>query len=134
MISRRIVRDDTIDLLVNNAGAYFERWGQDSVGSIRYEDWEETFRVNTLGPMRVTEALLPHLNRGERPLVLAITSHMGSIADIDAPRDYADRPSKGAPPQPSAPRRACVACPISSIATHRPLFGGFFGYDGTRMS
>ena len=90
------LRDETIDLLVNNAGVYFERWGQDSVGSIRYEDWEETFRVNTLGPVRVTEALLPHLNRGERPLVLAITSHMGSIADIDAPRDYAYRSSKAA--------------------------------------
>jgi NAD(P)-dependent dehydrogenase (short-subunit alcohol dehydrogenase family) len=90
------LRDETIDLLVNNAGVYFERWGKDSVGSIRYGDWEETFRVNTLGPMRVTEALLPHLNRGERPLVLAITSHMGSIADIDAPRDYAYRSSKAA--------------------------------------
>ena len=46
--------------------------------------------------MRVTEALLPHLARGERPLVLAISSHMGSIADIDAPRDYAYRSSKAA--------------------------------------
>jgi NAD(P)-dependent dehydrogenase (short-subunit alcohol dehydrogenase family) len=90
------LRDETIDLLVNNAGVCFERWGQDSVGRIRYDHWEETFRVNTLGPMPVTEALLPHLNRGERPLVLAITSHMGSIADIDAPRDYAYRSSKAA--------------------------------------
>jgi NAD(P)-dependent dehydrogenase (short-subunit alcohol dehydrogenase family) len=90
------LRDEAIDLLVNNAGVYFERWGKDSVGSIRYEDWEETFRVNTLGPMRVTEALLPQLARSERPLVLAITSHMGSIADIEAPRDYAYRSSKAA--------------------------------------
>jgi NAD(P)-dependent dehydrogenase (short-subunit alcohol dehydrogenase family) len=90
------LRDERIDLLVNNAGVYFERWGQDSVGSIRYEDWEETFRVNTLGPMRVTEALLPQFVRSERPLVLAITSHMGSIADIDSPRDYAYRSSKAA--------------------------------------
>jgi short-subunit dehydrogenase len=46
--------------------------------------------------MRVTEALLPHLTRGARPLVLAITSHMGSIADIDSPRDYVWRSSKAA--------------------------------------
>ena len=90
------LRDERIDLLVNNAGVYFERWGKDPVGHIRYDQWEETFRVNTLGPMRVTEALLVHLNRGERPLVLAITSHMGSIADIDSPRDYAYRSSKAA--------------------------------------
>jgi NAD(P)-dependent dehydrogenase (short-subunit alcohol dehydrogenase family) len=90
------LRDETIDLLVINAGVYFERWGQDPIVSIRFDDWEETFRVNALGPMRVTEALLPHLARGERPLVLAISSHMGSIADIDAPRDYAYRSSKAA--------------------------------------
>ncbi len=90
------LQDEAIDLLVNNAGVYFERWGQDPIGSIRYDDWEETFRVNTLGPVRVTEALLPHLARGARPLVLAISSHMGSIADIEAPRDYAYRSSKAA--------------------------------------
>ena len=90
------LRDETIDLLVNNAGVYFERWGQDPIGSIRYDDWEETFRVNTLGSMRVTEALLPHLARGEHPLVVAISSHMGSIADIETPRDYAYRSSKAA--------------------------------------
>jgi NAD(P)-dependent dehydrogenase (short-subunit alcohol dehydrogenase family) len=90
------LRDEAIDLLVNNAGVYFERWGKDPIGHIRYDDWEETFRVNTLGPMRVTEAFLPQLARGARPLVLAITSHMGSIADIDAPRDYAYRSSKAA--------------------------------------
>lgn len=90
------LRDETLDLLVNNAGAYFERWGKDPIGSIDFEDWEETFRVNTLGPMRVTEALLAQLARGDRPLVLAITSNMGSIAGIDAPRDYAYRSSKAA--------------------------------------
>jgi NAD(P)-dependent dehydrogenase (short-subunit alcohol dehydrogenase family) len=90
------LRDEALDLLVNNAGVYFEHWGKDPIGGIDFEDWEETFRVNTLGPMRVTEALLPQLARGERPLVVAITSHMGSIADIDAPRDYAYRSSKAA--------------------------------------
>jgi NAD(P)-dependent dehydrogenase (short-subunit alcohol dehydrogenase family) len=90
------LRDETMELPVNNAGVYFERWGKDPVGRIRYDHWEETFRVNTLGPMRVTEALLPQLARSERPPVLAITSHMGSIADIDAPRDYAYRSSKAA--------------------------------------
>ena len=90
------LRDEALDLLVNNAGAYFEHWGKDPIGGIDYDDWEETFRVNTLGPMRVTEALLAQLARGDRPLVLAITSNMGSIAGIDAPRDYAYRSSKAA--------------------------------------
>ena len=46
--------------------------------------------------IRVTEALLAQLVGGDRPLVLAITSNMGSIAGIDAPRDYAYRSSKAA--------------------------------------
>jgi NAD(P)-dependent dehydrogenase (short-subunit alcohol dehydrogenase family) len=46
--------------------------------------------------MRVTEALLPHLSYGSCPLVVAITSNMGSIAEIKAPRDYAYRSSKAA--------------------------------------
>jgi len=85
-----------LDLLVNNAGVYFEHWGKDPIGSIDYEAWEQTFRVNTLGPMRVTEALLPHLSKGRRPLVVAISSNMGSIADTSTARDYAYRSSKAA--------------------------------------
>jgi len=90
------VQGDALDLLVNNAGVYFEHWGQDPIGGIDYALWQETFRVNTLGPMRVTEALLPQLARGERPLVVAISSDMGSIAGIDTPRNYAYRSSKAA--------------------------------------
>jgi NAD(P)-dependent dehydrogenase (short-subunit alcohol dehydrogenase family) len=90
------LREETVDLLVNNAGVYFERWGKDPIGSIDYDAWLETFRVNTLGPMRVTEAFLSHLSRGDRPVVVAVTSHMGSITDISAPRDYAYRSSKAA--------------------------------------
>jgi len=85
-----------LDLLVNNAGVYFERWGKDVLGKVDYGDWEQTFRVNALGAPRVTEALVEALARGTRPLVVAITSHMGSIADITSPRDYAYRSSKAA--------------------------------------
>lgn len=88
--------DAALDLLVNNAGVYLERWGQDPIGRIDYEAWQETFRVNTLGPIRVTEAFLGHLSRSDRPVVAAITSHMGSISHLNAPRDYAYRSSKAA--------------------------------------
>lgn len=85
-----------LDLLVNNAGVYFERWGRDPLGAIDYGDWEQTFRVNTLGPMRVSEALADNLAASGHGLVATITSHMGSIADITAPSDYAYRSSKAA--------------------------------------
>jgi NAD(P)-dependent dehydrogenase (short-subunit alcohol dehydrogenase family) len=88
--------DAALDLLVNNAGVYFERWGKDRLGSIDYDDWAETFRVNVLGAVRVTEALADHLARAERGLVTAISSHMGCIGDISSPNDYAYRSSKAA--------------------------------------
>ncbi len=86
----------SLDILLNNAGVYFERWGQDKLGRIDYAAWLETFNVNTLGAFRVTEALRVNLARGDKRLVVNISSHMGSIADITAPNDYAYRSSKAA--------------------------------------
>jgi NAD(P)-dependent dehydrogenase (short-subunit alcohol dehydrogenase family) len=85
-----------LDLLINNAGMYHERWGKDKLDHIDYEAWEETFRVNTLGAIRMTEALRANLSQGEKRLVVSITSHMGSIADITSANDYAYRSSKAA--------------------------------------
>lgn len=79
------LQGEPLDLLVNNAGVHHEHWGQDPIGQIDYAAWEETFRVNTLGPMRITEALLPNLLKGSRPLVLAVSSDMGSIGRISTP-------------------------------------------------
>lgn len=90
------LHDTPLDILVNNAGVYFERWGKDKLGSIDYEHWLETLKVNTLGVMRVTEALHRNLAKSEKRLLVAITSHMGSITDITAPNDYAYRSSKAA--------------------------------------
>jgi NAD(P)-dependent dehydrogenase (short-subunit alcohol dehydrogenase family) len=88
--------DSPLDVLINNAGVYRERWGKDRFGGIDYADWLDTFAVNTLGAMRVSEALVDSLARSERRLLVAISSHMGSIADIGAPNDYAYRSSKAA--------------------------------------
>ena len=92
----RELSEHPLELLVNNAGVYFERWGRDRLGQIDYDDWLTTFEVNTLGAFRVTEALLGSLERGDKPLVANISSHMGSLADINAPNDYAYRSSKAA--------------------------------------
>jgi NAD(P)-dependent dehydrogenase (short-subunit alcohol dehydrogenase family) len=85
-----------IDLLINNAGVYFERWGKDKLGSIDYTDWLETFNVNSLGAMRLTEAFRQNIAKSEKRLVVTITSHMGSIEDIKSSNDYAYRSSKAA--------------------------------------
>lgn len=88
--------DIELDILVNNAGVYFERWGKDKLGRIDYDAWLESFKVNTLGAVRITEALRTALTRGDKRLVVTITSHMGSLEDIRSPNDYAYRSSKAA--------------------------------------
>jgi len=87
---------EPIDLLVNNAGVYLEKFMEVGLRRIRYEDWEYSFRVNTLGAVRVTEAFQEHVARSEKRLVAVISTHMASIADIVAPGAYYYRSTKAA--------------------------------------
>jgi NAD(P)-dependent dehydrogenase (short-subunit alcohol dehydrogenase family) len=85
-----------IDVLLNNAGVYFEKFVEEQLGTIDYGNWEDTLRVNSLGAMRVSAAFCENVACSRRRLVVAITSHMGSIAEIESPGDYAYRSSKAA--------------------------------------
>ena len=64
-----------LDLLINNAGIA-ER---DALDALDYDAIRRQFEVNTLGPLRVTEALLGRLKPGSR--VAFITSRIGSLGD-----------------------------------------------------
>lgn len=82
--------DIPVDVLVNNAGIL----KRDEFGSIDYDDMIEQFRVNTLGPLRVTEALSLNLHEGSK--VAIISSRVGSIADNESGNYYGYRASKTA--------------------------------------
>jgi NAD(P)-dependent dehydrogenase (short-subunit alcohol dehydrogenase family) len=84
-----------IDVLLNNAGVYLDKF-MDNLGGIDYDVWLRTFAVNTLGAVRVSEAFIGQVARSDKKLVVAISSHMGSIAEIAAPGNYAYRSSKAA--------------------------------------
>jgi NAD(P)-dependent dehydrogenase (short-subunit alcohol dehydrogenase family) len=84
----------TIDLLLNNAGLGGNR-GQ-TIGNIDYRAWARVLEVNTLGPMRVSEAFIHHVARSERKLIVTLTSDMGSIADNTTGGAFAYRSSKAA--------------------------------------
>ena len=86
---------EPIDVLLNNAGVYLDKFDP-GLGGLHFDAWERSFAVNTLGPARVTEAFLDNVARSERRLVVAITSHMGAIAEITSPGAYAYRASKAA--------------------------------------
>ncbi len=89
----RELGDRPIDLLINNAGI-FPRVS--TLGEVDFDDVERTYAVNTIGPMRVTRALLPNLERGSAKQVVSITSGLGSIENNTSGRYYGYRESKAA--------------------------------------
>lgn len=84
------LRGRTLDLLVNNAGI-LERDGLDELD---FDAIERQFRVNSIGPLRVTAALRRQLAAGAR--VFIITSRMGSVEDNSSGGYYGYRMSKAA--------------------------------------
>lgn len=82
-----------IDLLINNAGI-FPRVNK--IEEIDFDDYSRTIAVNTLGPVRVTRALLPNLRRGDGRKIVNITSRLGSISLNDFGVFYGYRESKAA--------------------------------------
>jgi NAD(P)-dependent dehydrogenase (short-subunit alcohol dehydrogenase family) len=82
-----------IDVLLNNAGIYGE---DQNFGRIDVGQWEKVFRVNTMAPLKLAEALLPNVLAGRKRLMVFITSLMGSIADNSGGGSYIYRSSKAA--------------------------------------
>jgi NAD(P)-dependent dehydrogenase (short-subunit alcohol dehydrogenase family) len=80
----------TLDWLVNNAGI-LERTALDRLD---FDAMERQFRVNALGPLRVTAALRGRLAKGSK--VFIVTSRMGSIEDNTSGGSYGYRMSKAA--------------------------------------
>lgn len=83
----------TIDALINNAGIA----GGDGLSTAKLDlnKFEEALRVNTIAPLRVTQALLPNLERSSDPRIVTISSQMGALSRNSA--GYADyRASKAA--------------------------------------
>lgn len=68
----QIEADGGLDVLINNAGiALLARNGPDALA---------VFDTNAVGIVRVTEAALPHLRRSANPVVVNISSALGSFA------------------------------------------------------
>jgi NAD(P)-dependent dehydrogenase (short-subunit alcohol dehydrogenase family) len=69
---------DPIDILINNAGVI----GPDRQTALDmdFEGLRQTLEINTVAPLIVTQAFLPHLKRGANPRVITISSNMGSMS------------------------------------------------------
>lgn len=87
------IGEDPIDVLINNAGVYGK---MQSLEDLDLEDAARTFDINTLGPIRVTRALLGNILASKTRHVVHITSGMGSISDNTSGGAYGYRMSKAA--------------------------------------
>jgi NAD(P)-dependent dehydrogenase (short-subunit alcohol dehydrogenase family) len=69
-----------LDALVNNAGVY-----GDPVGAAEYDlgQAHEVLEVNTFGPWRLIEALLPLLRKSDAPRVVNVSSGAGQLSDMN---------------------------------------------------
>lgn len=87
---RDAVANTPLDVLINNAGIL----RRDAFGSLDYDEMLEQYRVNALGPLRVTEALATNLHEGSK--VAIVTSRVGSIEDNGSGGNWGYRASKTA--------------------------------------
>jgi len=85
----------TIDVLINNAGVpgCGANFGEQKLETITMDAMRECFEVNTLGPLRMTKALMGQLaSPGGK--VVVISTGIGSIGDNGSGGMYAYRTSK----------------------------------------
>ena len=82
-----------IDVLINNAGIQLLMW---KLNEVDFDAFEKSLSVNTVGPVRVTQALIPHLRASDAPRIINITTNLSSIADNSDGGFYGYRESKAA--------------------------------------
>lgn len=82
-----------IDILINNAGVFGVN--ASSIEELEVDKLHEAFAVNSLGPLRVTQALLKNLRQGRDKKIINISTTMASISG-NTGGAYAYRASKAA--------------------------------------
>jgi NAD(P)-dependent dehydrogenase (short-subunit alcohol dehydrogenase family) len=86
---------DHADILINNAGVNLDLGNVVDYTRTNFDDMAKTFAINTAGPMRVVQALVPLLKPGS--LSVAISSGAGSITySTEVEVEIAYRVSKAA--------------------------------------
>ncbi len=83
-----------IHILINNAGIYGDKGGQ-NLNNVRSEELLNVFLINAVTPIQVVQTLMPQLKQG-KAIIANMSSKMGSVADNSSGGVYAYRASKGA--------------------------------------
>ena len=85
----------TVDILINNAGTVGPAMDQQTLTTLATSGWLYDFNVNSIGPVRVIQALLPNLRASDGAKIMTVTSQYGAMS-FDMPAVYAYSTSKAA--------------------------------------
>jgi len=88
------LKDISIDILFNNAGIYGPY--DADFGNTNQKQWLECFNINTISPMKITEAFVTHVANSQLKTIATMSSKMGSMADNGSGGSYLYRSSKAA--------------------------------------
>ncbi len=87
--------DTPIDILINNAGITGGAKTQ-TPGRMDYDVFDRVFRVNVIGPLKISEAFIGHVAASREKKIVTVSSSQGSIGMVRRPRLYFYRSSKAA--------------------------------------
>lgn len=74
-----------IDILINNAGVARGDVERQRLGAMDFEGWLTLLRINTLAPVKVTEAFTDNVAVSGQKKVAAVSSTVGSLVEMDYP-------------------------------------------------
>jgi NAD(P)-dependent dehydrogenase (short-subunit alcohol dehydrogenase family) len=86
-------RNEVVDIVINNAGVIGPQ--RQSTTDMDFAGFLDALNINTLGPLRVTQGMLPSLRRSKAARIAIISSRMGSLSHAASDR-IAYRASKAA--------------------------------------
>ena len=73
---------DKLDVLVNNAGIYLDRGN--TILTASRELMSGTMNTNAFGPLKLTQAMLPLLEKSNRPRIINVSSGNGQLDGLSA--------------------------------------------------
>lgn len=92
------IKSDTsyLDIVINNAAVYLEKRSGNIFEKLCYEDMLKTFDINALGPLRVTHSIIDWILKGEKKLIINISSEAASIENCWRKKEFGYAMSKAA--------------------------------------
>ncbi|KOR28727.1 short-chain dehydrogenase [Achromatium sp. WMS2] len=89
-----ILMGKPLDMLINNAGVLGPKL--QNFGNTDIDSWIYSMKVNAIAPLKLTENLIANLVLSPSPVVVNLTSKMGSISENTTGKYYIYRSTKSA--------------------------------------